>query len=85
MVMSDPDAAGDIVIDDPHIFSLLGWRYTNPLVPITIPGVPDSPDAPTRHGAARSPNRIDRAVWSAEFRHVEDEKLKYNQVIATNA
>ncbi|CAA7264994.1 unnamed protein product [Cyclocybe aegerita] len=80
MVLSDPNAEGDIVIDDNHIFSLLGWRYTNPLIPINVPSVPGTV-ALTRRGVARSRNLIDRAVWPANFVHVEDEKLKYNQHI----
>ena len=59
-----------------HIFALLGWRHTRPLVP----GHPsDSDDTTTEQGMGRTPNDIDRAVWSEDYVHYVDSRLKYNQ------
>jgi hypothetical protein len=80
-VKNQSQVKGDIETDAKHIFSLLGWRYTNPLVPVNVSKGSDS-DAETQprtqRGSGRSPNRIDRAVWPANFVHIEDEKLSYN-------
>lgn len=80
MVLDDPNVEGDIEIEDKHVFSLLGWRYTNPLVPTSVPGSPgiSDPNISTRRGVARNRNHIDRAVWPTNFIHIEDEKLSYN-------
>ncbi|CAA7264598.1 unnamed protein product [Cyclocybe aegerita] len=84
MILSDPEAAGDIVLDDKDIFAMLVYRWTNPRVPISDPSIP-GPVVLARRSAARSLNLIDRAVWPANFVHVEHEKLRYNQVITTSA
>ena len=41
-----------------HIFLLLGWRYTWPLVPGNLD---ESDDTTTQQGMDRTPNNIDRA------------------------
>ncbi|TEB26670.1 hypothetical protein FA13DRAFT_1887921 [Coprinellus micaceus] len=53
-----------------HIFTLLGWRYTNP----TYGG--DDSEPGQRHDV-RIPNLIDRAVWPNDFVHLEDGRLEY--------
>ena len=81
-VENQPQVEGDIEIDARHIFSLLCWHYTHPLVSLNISDDSD-PETETERAMSCSPSRIDRAVWSAQFVHVEDYKLLYNQVIPT--
>jgi len=81
-VENQPQVEGDIKIGARHIFSLLGWCYTCPLTSLNISDVSD-PDPETQYALGRTPSRIDCAVWPAEFDHIEDEKLLYNQVIPT--
>jgi len=70
-------AEGGNPADAMHIFKLLGWRYTTPLVPVDDA----DPSAGTMQGAIRRRNLIDRAIWPFRFVHEEDNMLKYNQVI----
>ena len=83
MVIGGPDmdddsqAEGGNPADAMHIFKLLGWHYTSPLVPVDEA----DPSGGTIRGAIRKRNLIDRAVWPENFVHYEDEMLKYNQVI----
>jgi hypothetical protein len=74
--MGGPDMAyklveGGIETDTMHIFKLLGWRYSNPLVPVDA----SDPSGKTIYGAVRKRNLIDRAVWPENFVHVEDGSL----------
>lgn len=56
-----------------HIFVLLGWRYTRPLVPGNLS---DSDDTATQQGTGRTPDNIRRAVWRKGRVHHEDNSLK---------
>ena len=70
------NATGDLEVVGEHIYELLGWRYARPLVPAS----PDDDSVQgTERTSRRTPNAIDRAVWPANFVHVEDERLNYNQ------
>ncbi|KAF8644307.1 hypothetical protein AX16_008554 [Volvariella volvacea WC 439] len=77
IMFTDPDTENDIQFNDYHIYDLLCWRYSRPLVPTHIPDE-------TRRAARRIRNLIDRAIWPANFVHFEHEKLMYNQVIEHN-
>jgi hypothetical protein len=61
-----------------HIFTLLGWRYTNPAY-----GGDDS--EPGQRHDVRIPNPIDRAVWPDDFVHLEDGRLEYSGTTSTPA
>ena len=66
-----------------HVYRLLSWRYTSPLVTDNISDIDNGNDnaaAATVRAARRNVNWIDRAVWPANYVHVEDERLLFNAV-----
>jgi hypothetical protein len=67
-----------VCLEEPqeHIYRLLGWRYTKPDVSMKFS---DNNEAEVVDQCRRTVNRIDRAVWPANFEHIEDTQLKYNQ------
>jgi hypothetical protein len=61
-----------------HIYYLLGWRYSLPAVSGNLTDS-EGETMEMVQGWARSSNSIDRAVWAANYMHVEHAMLQYNQ------
>jgi len=63
-----------------HLYDLLGWKYSRPTVSANLSNSEtEDLDAQPVRGWMRTVSRTDRAVWPANYVHVENEKLIYNQ------